>query len=97
MLDCTLLDGEMVDIYFGAGAMGDICIKATLSGENIMHEDLTFSLLGADGIQLNILKHAGLYVEPQLSWMIPTGNDRLETWRTQHPLTFSISAGIRVY
>lgn len=97
MLDYTLFDGKMVDVYFGAGAIGDICINATLSGRGIKRDGLTFSLLGAGGIQINILKHAGLYVEPQCSWMIPAGSDRLETWRTQHPLTFSISAGIRIY
>ena len=46
--------------------------------------------------RLNLTQMVGLFVEPQLSWRIPTNNDVLQTYRTRYPCMFSVSAGVRI-
>ena len=95
-LDWTLANNRWLDVYFGGGIEGDYCIGATLAGESIKRDGFSFSLLGAGGIQLNITKNIGLYVEPELSWTIPSESRVLETWRSEYPFMFSVATGLRI-
>ena len=95
-LDWTLANNRWLDVYLGGGLEGDYCIGATLAGESIKRDGFSFSLLGAGGIQLNITKNIGLYVEPELSWTIPSESRVLETWRSEYPFMFSVATGLRI-
>ena len=46
------------------------------------------------GIQYNLTPNIGLFAEPSLQYYIPTGSN-VETYRTEHPFTFSMPLGIR--
>ncbi len=46
------------------------------------------------GIQYNFTPNIGLFAEPSLQYYIPTGT-QIETYRTEHPFTFSLPIGIR--
>lgn len=95
-LDWTLASNRLLEVYVGAGIGGDYCVGATMNHSKVEDKDgLSFSLLGAGGVQLNFNKHLGLYVEPQLSWAIPSENRVLYTYRSEHPLTFAVAAGFR--
>ena len=52
--------------------------------------------MGAGGIQFNITKRIGIYVEPELSWTVPSENHVLETWRSEYPFMFSVATGLRI-
>lgn len=95
-LDWTLASGRMLDVYLGVGSEGDFCVAATVNGHRTRKDGFSFSLLGAGGIQFNISRRAGLYVEPTLSWTIPLDRRVLETWRSTRPLAFSVAAGVRI-
>ena len=95
-LDWTLADKRWLDVYLGGGIEGDYCIGATLAGERIKRDGFSFSVIGAGGVQFNFTKHLGIYVEPELSWTIPSENRVLETWRSEHPFTFSVTTGLRI-
>ena len=95
-LDWTLANNRWLDVYLGGGIEGDYCIGATLARESIKRDGFSFSLLGAGGIQLNITKNIGLYVEPELSWTIPSESRVLETWRSEYPFMFSVATGLRI-
>ena len=95
-VDWLIASGKLLDVYAGGGVQGDFCVAATIDGDKIQKDGASFSLLGAGGIQLNMSKQLGLYVEPQLSWRIPSENHRLETYRSAHPLMFSVAAGLRI-
>jgi hypothetical protein len=71
-------------------------VGATLGGKAIPKDGLSLSLLGAGGVQMNMTKRLGLYVEPELSWRIPSEKNMLQTYRSQHPLMFSVNAGLRI-
>lgn len=95
-LDWTLANNRWLDVYLGGGIEGDYCIGATLAGESIKRDGFSFSLLGAGGIQFNITKRIGIYVEPELSWTVPSENHVLETWRSEYPFMFSVATGLRI-
>ena len=94
-LDYILVGPGLLEIYAGAGLEGDYCIGATLGSEKIPGDGPSFSLLGAGGVQLNFAGRAGLFLEPRLSWTIPSETRTLQTYRTSSPLMFSVAAGLR--
>lgn len=95
-LDWTLADGRFVDVYLGAGVLGEICLGATLAGEPIRKDGPVLSLMGEAGLQLNITKRLGIFVEPRISWKVPYGSNTLQTYRSNNPLVFSAASGIRI-
>ena len=94
-LDRTIVSTDRFDVYAGGGFLGDICLKATLLGADITPDKPSLSLIGAGGIQMNATERLGFYIEPELSWRIPTRNNTLVTYRTEHPVMVSVTAGIR--
>jgi len=95
-LDWVFASGRFLDVYVGGGLEGDVCVGAVFAGESIPKDGFSLSLLGAGGIQLNVTKRLGIYVEPELSWRIPVSTYPLATYRTRYPLTFSVAAGVRI-
>lgn len=94
-LDWVFASNKLFDVYVGGGLEGDFCVGATVGGNRISKDGFGLALQGAGGVQLNVTKHLGIYVEPQLSWQIPLNNMVLETYRSTHPLLFTVAAGIR--
>ena len=95
-LDWTLASNRWLDVYVGGGASGDWCVGATLAGKEIPRDGFSFSLLGAGGVQFNMTRHLGLYVEPEISWTLPSEKRVLETYRSAHPFLFSVATGLRI-
>ena len=95
-LDWVFASGRLFDVYVGGGLAGDVCVGAVFAGESIPKDGFSLSLLGAGGIQLNVTKRLGIYVEPELSWRIPISTYPLATYRTRYPLMFSVAAGVRI-
>lgn len=94
-LDWVFASNRLFDVYLGGGLEGDFCVGATLGGNRISKDGFGLALQGAGGVQLNFTKHLGIYVEPQLSWQIPMNNTKLRTYRSTHPLLFTVAAGVR--
>lgn len=95
-LDWTFISTGWFDAYLGAGVSGDVCVGATLAGEKIKRDGLAVSLLGAGGVQFNVARRVGLYLEPELSWTIPSDAQVLRTYRSDHKGMFSVSGGLRI-
>ena len=95
-LDWVFPLGKRFDAYAGAGMQADFCLSAKWDSEEIEGGRPIFSLGAAGGVQLNLIRNLGLFVEPQLSWRIPTGGTVLQTYRTRHPWMLSVSAGVRI-
>ena len=100
-LDWVFASNSRFDVYAGGGVLGDLCLNATLAGMNLEKDRPSLSLVGAGGVQMNVTKHLGIYLEPELSWRIPTddpklGNHSLVTYRSEHPVMFSVATGIRI-
>lgn len=95
-LDWTIASNRWLDVYAGGGIEGDYCIGATLAGEPIQKDGFGLSLLGAGGVQLNLTGRIGLFLEPEISWTIPSGSHVLYTYHSDHPLMFSLASGVRI-
>ncbi len=95
-LDWTFISTGWLDAYVGAGVLGDLCVGATFAGNKIKRDGLAVSLLGAGGVQFNVARNVGLYLEPELSWTIPSDAQVLRTYRSDHKGMFSVSGGLRI-
>ncbi len=95
-LDGSLASNRWLDVYVGGGVSGDWCVGATLAGKDIPGDGFSFSLLGAGGVQFKVTRHLGLYVEPEISWTLPSEKRVLETYRSAHPFLFSVATGLRI-
>ena len=96
-LDWVFASGKRFDVYVGGGLEGEFCVGASLGGMEISKDGFKLSLLGAGGVQMNLTQRLGLYVEPQLMWRIPTDDNILATYRSAHPLMFSMATGLRIH
>lgn len=96
LLDWVFASGKVLDVYVGCGLQGDLCVGATLAGNQLKKDGFSLYLLGSGGLQLNASKRLGFYLEPQLSWPFYTANKTLVTYRSEHPVVFSVAAGIRI-
>ena len=100
-LDWVVASHSLFDVYVGGGVQGDFCLHATLAGKSLEKDRPRLSLIGAWGIQMNVTKRFGIYLEPELSWRIPGDNSAIVnyapvTYRSEHPVMFSVAAGIRI-
>lgn len=95
-MDYYLVNRDRLHLYLGAGGLVDRGILARLDGERIPADGFGFSLLAAGGIQWDINRFLGLYLEPRYSLFLSDTDGRLVTFRTESPARFSLAAGLRV-
>ena len=93
--DFSIARNKWLDVYVGAGASADFCIAAYEDGNKIEKDGIGFSLIGAGGVQFNFTENLGVFLDPTFSWNIPSDTMVLETYRSTHPLMFSVSIGLR--
>ena len=96
-LDYTLLSYKGLDLYLGGGMEADYCLAALRAGKDIEKDGWSFSLLGAGGVQYHFTERMGVFMEPQITWTIPSENRVLDTYRTDHPFMFSVAGGLRLF
>ena len=95
-LDWTFVSSRWLDAYLGAGIKGDLCLGATLDGKSIGKDGPAFRLLGAGGIQFNATRNLSLFVEPEVSWTLPSDRRMLSTYSSEHPWMFTVATGVRI-
>ena len=95
-LDWTFVSSRWLDAYLGAGIKGDLCVGATLDGKSIGKDGPAFRLLGAGGIQFNATRNFSLFVEPEISWTLPSERRVLSTYSSEHPWMFTVASGVRI-
>ena len=98
--------GKHVGIYTSAGVTLEIPVKSTVTTEYILNNQpqlrdshhldvpLQWSTGIGIGVQYNITPTIGIFAEPGVQYYIPDGSG-FETYRTQHPFTITIPAGLR--
>ena len=64
------------------------------SDKSSLRAPLQWSVGTGIGLQYKLTPHIGLFAEPSLHYYIPT-NSRIETYRTEHPVSVSLPIGIR--
>lgn len=94
-LDWSFASSNWLDVYVGAGIEGSYCLGATLDGAGIPKDGFGLTVLGTTGVQWKITRNLGLYFEPEISWTNPSFTNPLQTYRTEHPVVFSLTGGLR--
>jgi RNA polymerase sigma-70 factor (ECF subfamily) len=102
----NIYGGKAWGLYGSAGLVTEIPVHAPLYSNYYVHgqyeaSDKTtirapwqFSTTFGLGMQYHLTPHIGIFTEPSLQYFIPTHTD-IETYRTEHPFTFSLPLGIR--
>ena len=102
----NMYDGKRWSIYGSLGLTTEIPVHSTLHSDFYLNgkyetSDKTsiratwqFSTTFGLGLQYHLTPYVGFFVEPSLQYYIPMKTD-IETYRTEHPFTFSLPLGIK--
>ena len=103
----NIYNGRQWSLYGSMGVNMEIPVYAPLNTgyylngkkeateKSTLNAPLQWSVGTGLGLQYNLTPNLGFFVEPSLQYYIPTGGS-IETYRTEHPFTFSVPLGIRV-
>lgn len=90
------LDAKMeIPVYAPLNTSYHVNGTMELSNKSTLHAPIQWSVGTGLGMQYNLTPNIGLFTEPSLQYYIPTGSS-IETYRTEHPFTFSLPFGIRI-
>ena len=102
----NMYSGKRWGIYGSVGVITEIPVRSTLHSDffvNGKYEASDKTTIRAPwqlsttlglGLQFHLTPNVGFFVEPSLQHYIPMKTD-IETYRTEHPFTFSLPLGIR--
>ena len=102
----NMYSGKRWGIYGSVGVITEIPVRSTLHSDfyvNGKYEASDKTTIRAPwqlsttlglGLQFHLTPNVGFFVEPSLQYYIPMKTD-IETYRTEHPFTFSLPLGIR--
>jgi len=102
----NVFGGRRWGLYGSLGVITEIPVHSTLfsdfyvngkyetSDKTTIRAPWQFSTTLGLGLQYNFTPNIGLFAEPSLQYFIPIKTD-IETYRTEHPFTFSLPLGIR--
>ena len=91
------------DCYIAGGAMAEKCIAGTIINDTqgkpysypgCEERPWQFSLNAGVGVQYNLAKECGIYLEPGMSIYIKNGS-RLRSIYNERPINFNLNIGIR--
>ena len=102
----NMYGGKRWSIYGSLGLTTEIPVHSTLqsdfyvngqyeaSDKTTIRAPWQFSTTFGLGLQYHLTPNVGFFAEPSLQYYIPMQSD-IETYRTEHPFTFSLPLGIR--
>lgn len=94
-LDWTLWDEGRVSAWLGAGGKADYLVYGKFGILRVKDNTVHCSAVGALGVQYRLHPNVGLFLQPEVSYYFKPANPALETYRTEHPLTFNLGVGAR--
>lgn len=102
-----LWENRRLSFYTSAGGMVEKCISGSEEGLDVAGvvkakaartsldiDALQWSVMAAAGVQLNVTRWLGMYVEPGVAYYFDDG-EKIETIRKEHPLNFNLQFGLR--
>lgn len=92
-LDARLLSHGRFDLYAGTGVKAEKCFSASFGTVRCEEKRWQWSAEVFAGAQYGLWNRAHLFFQPELSYYF-TGTDLL-TYRSDHPLSFTLQAGLR--
>lgn len=94
----TIWSNSWLKTYVNAGGQADFNVSAKVETEghttNIDKDRAQLSVGAAAGVQLNVIKQMGVYVEPGMRYYFDNGSN-VQTVFKEHPCNFSLQMGLR--
>lgn len=94
----TIWGNSWLKTYVNAGGQADFNVSAKVETEghttNIDKDRAQLSVGAAAGVQLNVIKQMGVYVEPGVRYYFDNGSN-VQTVFKEHPCNFSLQMGLR--
>ena len=102
-----MYSGKRWSLYGSVGLTTEIPVRSTLhsdyyvdgpyegSDKTTFRSPWQFSTTFGTGLQYHLTPNLGFFVEPSLQYYLPTKSS-IETYRTEHPFSFSLPLGIRL-
>lgn len=94
----TIWSNSWLKTYVNAGGQADLNVSAKVETEghttNIDKDRAQLSVGAAAGVQLNVIKQMGVYVEPGMRYYFDNGSN-VQTVFKEHPCNFSLQMGLR--
>ena len=94
----TIWSNNWLKTYVNAGGQADFNVSAKVETEghttDIDKDRAQLSVGAAAGVQLNVVKQMGVYVEPGVRYYFDNGSN-VQTVFKEHPCNFSLQMGLR--
>ncbi len=94
----TIWSNSWLKTYVNAGGQADFNVSAKVETEghttDIDKDRVQLSVGAAAGVQLNVVKQMGVYVEPGMRYYFDNGSN-VQTVFKEHPCNFSLQMGLR--
>ena len=94
----TIWSNSWLKTYVNAGGQADFNVLAKVETEghttDIDKDRAQLSVGAAAGVQLNVIKQMGVYVEPGMRYYFDNGSN-VQTVFKEHPCNFSLQMGLR--
>lgn len=94
----TVWSNNWLKTYVNAGGQADFNVSAKVETEghttDIDKDRAQLSVGAAAGVQLNVIKQMGVYVEPGVRYYFDNGSN-VQTVFKEHPCNFSLQMGLR--
>ena len=94
----TFWSNSWLKTYVNAGGQADFNVSAKVETEghttDIDKDRAQLSVGAAAGVQLNVIKQMGVYVEPGMRYYFDNGSN-VQTVFKEHPCNFSLQMGLR--
>lgn len=94
----TVWGNRLLKAYITAGGQADFNVSAKVETEghttDIGKDRVQFSVGGAAGLQLNLIRQMGIYVEPGIKYYFDNGSSVQNVFK-EHPCNFSLQVGLR--
>lgn len=94
-VDYSFVRSRLIDLYLGVGGSAECFVSINVDSRKSREAGLLISAQAASGMQINITKHIGAYVEPRLIWVLPSVLYDDDPFRRDHPLFLKLASGIR--
>ena len=94
-LDWTLWDQGRISAWLGAGGKADYLVYGKFGDGRFKDNTVHWSAVGNLGIQYRLHPNVGLFLQPEVSYYFKPTSPAIQTYRTEHPLTFNLGVGAR--
>lgn len=90
-LDARIWSNSSFELYAALGGKAEKCVSASLGMIHCEEPRLQWAAELASRVRYNVWDNVSIYIQPELSWYFSQTD--LLTYRTDHPLCFSVNVG----